>query len=70
MSHRLSWPFYILAILYLGLSEKEQALAALERGFAERDLQMQYLNVEPHYDSLRSDPRLQDLVPCRTSTMN
>jgi serine/threonine-protein kinase len=51
-----------LAILHVGLGEKEQALAALERGFVERDLQMQHLNVEPRYDSLRSDTRFQDLV--------
>lgn len=51
-----------LAILYIGLGEKEQAVAALERAFAAHDPQMQYLNLEPRYDSLRSDSRFQDLV--------
>jgi hypothetical protein len=51
-----------LAILYAGLGDKEEAFAALERAFAARDLQMQYLKVESHYDSLRSDPRFTDLV--------
>lgn len=51
-----------LAILYCGLGQKEQALASLERGFAAHDLQMQYLKVEPHYDSLRSDPRFTDVM--------
>jgi serine/threonine protein kinase/Tfp pilus assembly protein PilF len=51
-----------LAILYIGLGEKEQALAALERAYAAHDLQLQFLNAEPHYDSLRSDPRFTDLV--------
>jgi serine/threonine protein kinase/tetratricopeptide (TPR) repeat protein len=51
-----------LAILYAGLGEKEQALAALERAYTARDLQLQFLNVEPHYDSLRSDPRFTDIV--------
>jgi TolB-like protein/Tfp pilus assembly protein PilF len=51
-----------LAILYAGLGEKEQALAALEKAYAAHDSQMQYLKVEPHYDSLRSDPRFTDLL--------
>ncbi|MDQ6787335.1 MAG: protein kinase [Acidobacteriota bacterium] len=51
-----------LAILYAGLDDKESALAALERAFAEHDLQLQFLRVESHYDSLRSDARFQDLV--------
>jgi len=51
-----------LAILYAGLGEREPALDALERAFAARDPQLQYLNVEPHYDSLRADSRFQNLV--------
>jgi TolB-like protein/Flp pilus assembly protein TadD len=51
-----------LAILYAGLGDKEQALASLEKAYAAHDAQMQYLNVEPHYDSLRSDPRFTDLL--------
>jgi Flp pilus assembly protein TadD len=51
-----------LAILYAGLGDKEAAFAALERAYAARDLQMQYLKAEPHYDSLRSDPRFTDLL--------
>lgn len=51
-----------LAILYAGLGDKEEAFAALERAYAAHDPQMQYLKVEPHYDSLRSDPRFKDLM--------
>jgi eukaryotic-like serine/threonine-protein kinase len=51
-----------LAILYAGLGEKDQALASLERAYAEHDLQLQFLKVEPHYDSLHSDPRFTELV--------
>jgi tetratricopeptide (TPR) repeat protein len=51
-----------LAVLYAGLGDKEQAFAALERAYAAHDFQLQYLNIETHYDSLRSDPRFQDLV--------
>jgi serine/threonine-protein kinase len=51
-----------LAVLYVGLGEKEAALDSLERAYAERDLQLQFLKVDPHYDSLHSDARFQDLL--------
>lgn len=51
-----------LAILYAGLGNKEEAFAALGRAYDEHDPLMQYLKVEPHYDSLRSDPRFADLM--------
>lgn len=51
-----------LAILYAGLGDKDEAFAALERAYAAHDFQLLYLKVESHYDSLRSDPRFQDLL--------
>jgi len=51
-----------LAALYVGLGDKEGALALLERAYQAHDLQMQYLKVEAHYDPLRSEARFQDLV--------
>lgn len=51
-----------LAVLYIGLGDKEGALAELEKAYSAHDLQMQYLKVDAHYDSLRSDPRFQDLL--------
>lgn len=51
-----------LAILYAGLGDKEAALSALKRAYDAHDPQMQYLKVEPHYDSLRSDSRFTDLM--------
>ena len=51
-----------LAILYAGLGDKEKALASLESAYAAHDLQLQYLKVEPHYDSLRSDARFTALL--------
>jgi TolB-like protein/DNA-binding winged helix-turn-helix (wHTH) protein/Tfp pilus assembly protein PilF len=51
-----------LAGLYATLGDKEGAIALLEKAYAAHDLQMQYLKVEPHYDSLRPDPRFQDLI--------
>ncbi len=51
-----------LAILYAGLGDKEGAFASLEKAYAAHDLQMQFLKVDPHYDSLRSDPRFNELL--------
>ena len=51
-----------LAVLYIGLGQKEQALSSLERGYAIHDLQMGFLGVDQHYDPLRSEPRFQDLI--------
>jgi eukaryotic-like serine/threonine-protein kinase len=50
------------AILYIGLGEHEQALRLLENAYAVHDLQLQYLNADPHFDSLRSTARFQHLV--------
>ena len=51
-----------LAVLYLGMGDKEKSLSALERAYATHDLQMGYLGVDPHYDPLRSEPRFQELI--------
>jgi TolB-like protein/Tfp pilus assembly protein PilF len=51
-----------LTVLYVGLGEKDQALSALERAYAAHDLQMRYLGVDPYFDSLRSEPRFQELI--------
>ena len=53
---------YNVALIYAGLGEKDQALAWLERAFAERSTWMPYLKVDPWLDSLRSEPRFQDLL--------
>ncbi len=51
-----------LAILYVGLGDKEAAFGSLERAYAAHDLQLQYLKVDSGFDPLRTDPRFQDLV--------
>jgi len=40
----------------------EVALASLERAFAEHDLQMGLLKVDPHFDGMREEPRFQELM--------
>jgi TolB-like protein len=51
-----------LAMLYAALGEEDQALALLERGYAARDKDLIWLNVEQAFDPLRSDPRFEDLL--------
>ncbi|HEY6120780.1 MAG TPA: protein kinase [Pyrinomonadaceae bacterium] len=55
-------PAVSIALIYSGLGEKNQAFAWLEEGYKERAFQMQGLKKEPRWDSLRSDPRFQDLL--------
>jgi hypothetical protein len=51
-----------LGVIYVALGEREQAFASLEKAYAAHDNQLKYLGVEANYDSLRSDPRFQDLL--------
>jgi TolB-like protein/DNA-binding winged helix-turn-helix (wHTH) protein/Flp pilus assembly protein TadD len=47
---------------YLGLGEKDEAFAWLERAYQEQSNIMQYVKVDPMFDSVRGDPRFQDFV--------
>jgi DNA-binding winged helix-turn-helix (wHTH) protein/TolB-like protein len=51
-----------IAILYARLGEKEQALARLQRAVEDRNLYVTGLNVEPLWDSYRTDPRFMALA--------
>jgi DNA-binding winged helix-turn-helix (wHTH) protein/Flp pilus assembly protein TadD len=47
---------------HLGMGNKEEALADLERAYSEHFSILTTLKVEPAFDPLRSDPRFQDLL--------
>ena len=47
---------------YLGLDDKEQAFAWLERGYQEQSNILQFLKVHPYFDPIRDDPRFKDLL--------
>ncbi len=47
---------------YAGLGDNDEAFAWFERAYKEQSNIMIYLKVFPPYDSLRGDPRFQDLV--------
>jgi eukaryotic-like serine/threonine-protein kinase len=52
----------LFAQVYLALGEKRQGLAWLEKAYADRDVYLVRLKVEPAFDSVRADPGFQDLV--------
>jgi TolB-like protein len=58
---RFIWPSSI-AFIYIGLGEKDKAFEWLEETYDQHEAFMDLLLVYPKYDSLRSDPRFQDLV--------
>lgn len=54
-------PFDI-ALVHVGLQEPDEAFAWLNQAFDQRSQWLGYLKVEPQFDSLRRDPRFQDLL--------
>jgi len=50
-----------VALVYLALGERGQAIEWLERAFAERAHSMAFVNVDPRLDPLRSEPRFERL---------
>jgi eukaryotic-like serine/threonine-protein kinase len=53
---------YNIAQIYARLGDKNQALASLEMALDQRDSNLTYVNVEPAFDEIRSDPRFQKIV--------
>jgi serine/threonine protein kinase/TolB-like protein/Flp pilus assembly protein TadD len=51
-----------LAIVSAAAGEREQALTWLERGYAQHSSMMGWLKTDPRFDSLRQEPRFQDLM--------
>src|SRR5262249_41243042 len=54
---------YSLAVIHLGLGEKDQALDWLEKDARERTgFEINFVKVDPYLDPLRGDPRFEALV--------
>ncbi len=51
-----------IALIYIGLDEKDQAFSWIERAYEDRVFWLGYLKVEPFFDPLRSDPRFAGLL--------
>jgi TolB-like protein/Flp pilus assembly protein TadD len=55
-------PAYDMAVIYVGLGEKDQAFGWLQNAYEERSSWLPMVAVNPLFDGLRSDPRFQDLL--------
>jgi eukaryotic-like serine/threonine-protein kinase len=53
---------YDMAILYVGLGEKDKAIEQLTKAYEDRAGWIIYLKVEPIFDPVRDDPRVKDLI--------
>jgi hypothetical protein len=53
---------YWIAMIYVGLGEKDEAFAWFEKAYQERTSSLLWFKTDPLLDSLRSDPRFQDLL--------
>lgn len=53
---------YLIAMVYVGLDEKDEAFAWIEKAYQERSWMLLWLKTSPDVDSLRSDARFIDLM--------
>lgn len=54
-------PVYI-AVIHIGLGERDKAFTWLEKAYSDRSDWMIFLDAEPLFDPLRAEPRFQDLL--------
>ncbi|MDP1570753.1 MAG: winged helix-turn-helix domain-containing protein [Vicinamibacterales bacterium] len=55
-------PPSLVALVHLGLGDRLQALTWLERAYAEKDVRMVFLGVDPAWVPLRREPRFEALL--------
>ena len=53
---------YRFALVYTGLGDKDMAFRWLNRAYEEQDIMMIHVNITPFSDSLRQDPRFEELM--------
>jgi tetratricopeptide (TPR) repeat protein len=64
LSKRRYVPPYNIALVQIGLGQKDQALQTLLRACKERDVRMVFLGVDPAWAPIRSDPRFAQIAAC------
>jgi len=62
LSARRYVPPYAIALIYLGMGNKNHGLEWLEKASADRSTSMAYLRVDPTLNGLRSEPRFASLI--------
>jgi tetratricopeptide (TPR) repeat protein len=53
---------YLVATAYVSLGRRDQAFDWLQKALEDYDEWIDCLNIDPALDTLRSDPRFEDLV--------
>jgi non-specific serine/threonine protein kinase len=51
-----------IAIVYVGLREKQQAFEWLDKAYEDHSFFLEWIKVDPRFNSLRGEPRFQDLL--------
>ncbi len=54
--------YYDVALIYVGLGERDRAFELLEKEYENHNLNLLSLRTDPRLGSFRSDPRYQDLM--------
>ena len=53
---------YWIAMIYVGLDEKDKAFEWFEKAYQERSWFLMFIKMDPLMDSVRSDPRYLSLI--------
>ena len=62
LEKRADVDYYNVAVVYAGLGEKDETFEALERAYAQRSGSLAFVNADPFFKDLRSDPRYKELL--------
>jgi tetratricopeptide (TPR) repeat protein len=62
LSNRRYVASYWIAMIHVGLDEKDEAFVWLEKAYQERSWWLLWIKMDPRMDSLRSDARFSDLL--------
>ncbi len=53
---------FFRSLIHLGLRQKNQAIEWLNEAYKERDHWLEFLNVDPRFDSMRDDPKFKNIL--------